>query len=316
MDMDVNLTRPDSFVLLGLTTNSFIQRLLFVLFSLIYTCSFLSNLGLILLIRTFHHLHTPMYFFLSHLSFVDLCYSSTITPKVLADFISDTKSISFIGCAAQMFSFAVFVISESYLVTAMAYDRFVAICQPLVYHSIMNKHKCWTMVSGAYIISFLAAVSHTITIFYFPLCGSHSINHYFCDIPPLLKLMCTYSYLRKLVMFVVSLFMWLACVPIILMSYVSIISTVLGISSAEGRSKAFSTCASHLAVVISFYGAAFGIYLQPILGLSWDNASKVFSIFYTVVSPLINPLIYSFKNAEVKKAITTLLCFDQILRHS
>ncbi|XP_068129264.1 olfactory receptor 5G9-like [Hyperolius riggenbachi] len=312
----MNLTRPDSFVLVGLTTNPFIQRLLFVLFSLIYTCSFLSNLGLILLIRTFHHLHTPMYFFLSHLSFVDLCYSSTITPKVLADFISDTKSISFIGCAAQMFSFAVFVISESFLVTAMAYDRYVAICQPLVYHSIMTKRKCWELVSGAYIISFLAAITHTITIFSFPLCGSYHINHYFCDIPPLLKFICTFSYFRKLVVFVVFFAMWLACVPIISMSYVSIISTVLGMSSAEGRSKAFSTCASHLAVVTCFYGAAFGIYLQPILGLGSDSTGKIFSIFYTVVSPLFNPLIYSFKNAEVKKGIMTLFCFDQVLQHS
>ncbi|XP_068129329.1 olfactory receptor 5G9-like [Hyperolius riggenbachi] len=315
--MDIaNQTRIDDFILLGLTTNPFIQKVLFGVFSIVYACSFLSNLGLILMIRAFSHLHTPMYFFLSHLSFVDLCYSSTITPKMLADLTSNTKSISFIGCAAQMFSFAIFVIAESFLVTIMAYDRYVAICQPLTYHSIMNNSKCWELVFGAYLISFLAAITHTLTVFRFPLCGSNKIDHYYCDIPPLVKLSCAYSYARKLVVFLVAFLMWLTSFPIILMSYISIISTILRINSSKGRSKAFSTCASHLAVVLSFYSTTIGIYLRPILGLSSNSVDKLFSICYTVVWPLFNPLIYSLKNMDIKRALKTAFCLDQVPGHS
>nr|DBA30209.1 TPA: hypothetical protein GDO54_006222 [Pyxicephalus adspersus] len=252
-----------------------------------------------------------MYFFLSHLSFIDLCYSSTITPKMLSNFVSEKKSISFVACASQMFLFAMFATSESFLVTAMAYDRYVAICQPLVYHSTMNKHTCWGLVFGAYLCSFLASITHTITIFKFPLCGSNKINHFYCDIPPLLKLTCVYSYARKLVVFSLCFVMGIVSLLVILMSYVSIYCTILGINSKEGRSKAFSTCASHLIVVISFYSTVFGIYLRPSLGLSSDSTDKVFSIFYTVVSPLLNPLVYSFKNAEVKKAIMKILHLNQ-----
>ncbi|XP_040197647.1 olfactory receptor 154-like [Rana temporaria] len=311
----LNQTTFDDFILLGLTSNRFIESVLFVCFLIIYTCSFLSNLGMIILISAYHYLQAPMYFFLSHLSFIDLFYSSTITPKMLSDFISDKKSISFKACASQMFLFAMFATSESFLVTAMAYDRYVAICQPLLYHSTMNKHTCWGLVYGAYISSFLASITHTITIFKFPLCGSNKINHFYCDIPPLLKLTCVYSYTRKLVVFLLSLVMGVVTFVVILMSYTSIICTILGINSTEGRSKAFSTCASHLTVVISFYSTVFGIYFRPSLGLSSDSIDKVFSIFYTVASPLLNPLIYSFKNAEVKRAIMNALHSRKALLH-
>ncbi|KAM5171848.1 olfactory receptor 5G26-like [Mantella aurantiaca] len=294
----LNETSIVDFILLGLNDDHFIQSLLFVFFFIIYTCSLLSNLGMIILISAFHYLQAPMYFFLSHLSFIDLCYSSTITPRMLSDFMSEKKSISFNACAIQMFLFAMFATSESLLVTAMAYDRYVAICQPLLYHNIMNKFKCWRLVYGAYISSFLASTTHTVTIFKFPLCGPNKINHFYCDIPPLLKMTCAYSYSRKLVVFLLSFVMGVLSFLVILMSYVFIICTIVGISSKEGRSKAFSTCASHLTVVISFYSTVFGIYFRPSLGLNSDSIDKVFSIFYTVASPLLNPLIYSLKNAE------------------
>ncbi|XP_075715646.1 olfactory receptor 5G9-like [Rhinoderma darwinii] len=312
----VNHTSMAHFILLGLTKDHSLQLLLFVLFLIIYACSFLSNFCLIVLIMVNHHLHSPMYFFLSHLSFVDLCYSSTITPKMLADFTSESKSISFIACATQMFSFAMFATSESFLVTAMAYDRYVAICQPLVYHSIMNKSMCWGLVSGTYFSSFLASVTHTITVFKFPLCGSNKINHFYCDIPPLLKLTCVHAYIRKLVVFLMALVMGVVSFFVILMSYVLIIYNILRIHSTDGRRKAFSTCASHLTVVISFYSTVFGIYFRPSLGLNSDNKDKVFSIIYTVASPLLNPIIYSFKNAEVKRAVINILGRNKVLAHT
>ncbi|XP_073510876.1 olfactory receptor 5G9-like [Phyllobates terribilis] len=311
----VNHTAFTQFILIGLTKEPGLQLLLFILFLIVYACSFLSNLCLMILIVMNHHLHTPMYFFLSHLSFVDLCYSSTITPKMLADFTSESKSISFLGCATQMFTFAMFATSESFLVTSMAYDRYVAICQPLAYHSIMNKSTCWALVSGTYFSSFLASITHTITVFKFPLCGSNEINHFYCDIPPLLKLTCVYAYIRKLVVFLMAFIMGVVSFIVILMSYVLIIYNILGINSAEGRHKAFSTCASHLFVVISFYSTVFGIYFRPSLGLNLDSIDKVFSIFYTVASPLLNPIIYSFKNAEVKRAVKNILAV-KVLVHT
>lgn len=312
----VNHTSFAHFILLGLTKNHVLQVLLFVLFLITYACSFLSNLYLIVLIMMDHHLHTPMYFFLSHLSFVDLCYSSTITPRMLADLTSETKSISSLACATQMFSFAMFATSESLLVTSMAYDRYVAICQPLAYHIIMNNSMCWGLVSGTYFSSFLASVIHTITIFNFPLCGSNEINHFYCDIPPLLKLTCVHAYLRKLIVFSMALVMGVASFFVILMSFVLIIYNILGIHSADGRCKAFSTCASHLTVVISFYSTVFGIYFRPSLGLNSDGIDKIFSLFYTVVSPLLNPIIYSFKNAEVKRAVMNILGINNVLSHA
>ncbi|XP_069819760.1 olfactory receptor 5G26-like [Dendropsophus ebraccatus] len=303
----VNDTTIAHFILLGLTKDYGLQSVLFVLFLIIYVCSFLSNFFLMVLISVSHNLYTPMYFFLSHLSFVDLCYSSTITPKMLVDLTSETKSIPSLGCAVQMFAFAMFATSESFLVTSMAYDRYVAICQPLRYHSIMSKSTCWGLVSGTYFSSFLASVSHTITVFEFPLCGSNEINHFYCDIPPLLKLTCAHSYIRKIVVLSMALIMGVVSFFVILMSYVLIIYNILGIHSKAGQHKAFSTCASHLTVVISFYSTVFGIYFRPSLGLNSDSVDKIFSIFYTVASPLLNPIIYSFKNAEIKRAVINIL---------
>lgn len=299
----------------GLSTDHFIQFLLFALFLIIYVCSFACNLCMILLIRMMHHLHSPMYFFLSHLSFVDLCFSSSITPRMLADFTSKSKSIPSMACATQMFCFSVFAASESLLVSAMAYDRYVAICRPLVYHSIMNKTMCWGLAFVAYVCSFLASI--TITLLVFPLCGSNTIiNHFYCDIPPLLKLTCGHSQIRKYFVIAITRAIGSTCFLVILLSYVYILHTILGIHSKDGRSKAFSTCASHLTVVITFYTTALGNYFRPSIGLNADNIGKIFSIFYTVTPALFNPLIYSFKNSEVKSAAVKIFLLDQVQKPS
>ncbi|KAM4675821.1 olfactory receptor 5G26-like [Discoglossus pictus] len=295
------------FILTGLSADLTIQLYLFVFFFTVYVFSVLGNFGMITLIRIAPHLHTPMYFFLTHLSIVDLCYSSTITPKMLADFLSAKKLISLIACAIQMSLFSMFATSECCLVTAMAYDRYLAICQPLHYHLIMNKNLCWQLVISAYFSSFMASVAHTTAIFSLPLCGSSTINHFYCDIPPLLKLTCKHSTIRKSIVFSFALIMGVCSLSVILTSYVSIISTILRIQSAKGRHKAFSTCASHLTVVVLFYSTVFCIYFRPSLGLDLESMDKIFSLFYTVVSPLLNPLIYSLRNIEVKRALMKVL---------
>ncbi|XP_018106948.1 olfactory receptor 998 [Xenopus laevis] len=310
-----NKTTLDDFILTGLSTKHSIEFPLFMLFLVIYVFSFLSNISMTLLIGAVPKLHTPMYFFLSHLSLIDMCYSSTILPKMLSDFLTKQKYISFRACATQMFFFAMFATSECFMVTAMAYDRYVAICQPLLYHINMNNTFCWLLVIGSYMSSLVASVTHTVAIFSFPLCGSHEINHFYCDIPPLLKLICKHSHARKSVIFSLSLAMGIVSLFIILTSYVYIISTILGIQSTHGRSKAFSTCASHLTVVILFYSSVFCIYFSPSLGLELGNIDKFFSIFYSVASPLLNPLIYSFKNTEVKNALKHFLILNIKMKH-
>ncbi|XP_056425752.1 olfactory receptor 9Q2-like [Hyla sarda] len=311
----MNQTTIVTFYMTGLTSDPLSQILLFALFLVIYLCSFVCNLCMMLLIRMTHHLHSPMYFFLSNLSLIDLCFSSSIIPRMLADFISKTKPIASIACATQMFCFSLFAASESLLVSAMAYDRYVAICRPLVYHSIMVKTMCWGLTLGAYVCSFLASI--TITLLVFPLCGSNTvINHFYCDIPPLLKLTCGHSQIRKYVVIVLTRAIGSACFLVILFSYVYIVHTILGIHSKNGRTKAFSTCASHLAVVVTFYTTSLGNYFRPETGLNADNIGKVFSIFYTVTPPLLNPLIYSFKNTEVKSAVLKFFLLGQIQKHS
>ncbi|KAG8441069.1 hypothetical protein GDO86_006710 [Hymenochirus boettgeri] len=301
-----NQTILVDFMLSSLSTHHFTQLFLFIIFLLVYLFSFVCNLSMICLIWEVPRLHAPMYFFLSHLSLIDLCYSSTIIPKMLSDFLSEKKCISFYSCATQMFFFATFATAECFMVTSMAYDRYMAICQPLVYHISMNTRFCWWLVTGVYISSLVASLVHTITVFHFPLCGSNIINHFYCDIPPLLKLACRYTQIRKFVVFFLSVVMGIVSLVVILSSYIYIISTIIRMKS-QGRSKAFSTCTSHLAVVVLFYTTVFCVYFRPSLGLDLGDIDKLFSIFYTVVSPLLNPLIYSFKNMEVKRALNHFL---------
>ncbi|XP_078509451.1 olfactory receptor 5AP2-like [Lissotriton helveticus] len=300
-----NLSSVNEFIFLGLTDEPKLYVILFVLFLIIYAITLTGNIGITILINIDPTLQTPMYFFLSNLSCVDLCYSSAITPKMLAGLISNAKSISFNECAVQLFCFSLCGTSECLLLAAMAYDRYVAICNPLLYPVLINQRTCKWLVSAAYCGSALNAVVQTTLTFNLSFCRSNVINHFFCDMPPLLKLSCTDTYSNELVIFIISFSFGIGSCSIILISYAFIISTILSIKSEEGRKKSFSTCASHIAVVSLFYGTIFSMYLRPNSSNSVMQ-DKVTSIFYTVVNPMLNPLIYSLRNQDVKRALKKL----------
>ncbi|KFQ85331.1 Olfactory receptor 1044, partial [Phoenicopterus ruber ruber] len=294
-----NHTDVHEFVLLGLTTRPDLQVPLFLAFLATYTVTLLGNFGIIVLIRTDLHLHTPMYYFLGHLAFVDICYSSIILPKMLVQMLTEEKTISFSGCAAQLCCFIVFGVTECLLLAVMAYDRYVAICKPLLYPTIMCGWRCRWLVAGSYAVGVLHAVMHTAYIFTFSFCRSNVINHYFCDIAPLLALSCSATHSSEVVVLALVSINCLSTMTIIFVSYAYILPTILRIRSAEGRRKAFSTCASHLTVVTMFYGAILFMYLRPSSAYALDE-NKMATLFYTIMTPTLNPLIYSLRNREVK----------------
>ncbi|NWJ06837.1 O1038 protein, partial [Crypturellus undulatus] len=299
---DRNHTRVTEFIFIGFTSHPGLQILLFLVFLLIYMVTLLGNLGIILLIRLDSKLHTPMYFFLSHLAFVDLCYSSTITPKLLANFLVERKSISHHACAAQLCFFLTFMITECFLLAGMAYDRSVAICNPFNYTVIMSQRVCIQLVAGPYLYGFCVALFHTIVTFRLDFCASNIINHFYCDDLPLLALSCSSTYTKEMLIFAFASFTMISSLLVVLISYLHILAIVLKIHSAQGRQKALSTCASHLTAVMIFYGTLIFMYLQPSSSHSLDR-DKVASLFYTVMIPMLNPLIYSLRNKEVKAAL-------------
>ncbi|XP_029431436.1 olfactory receptor 1020-like [Rhinatrema bivittatum] len=300
-----NDTSLRDFVLLGFTSAPHLQVVLFVGFLLIYLTTLLGNLGIILVIQTDSHLHTPMYFFLANLAFVDLWYSSVTAPKMLINFLSQDKSISYIGCATQIFLFVTLGCTESLLLAAMAYDRYVAICKPLYYAVIMTRTFCSQMVAGSYIGGVLYSALQTGFTFRLSFCASHEIDHFFCDIPTLLKLSCTNTYINDVVLPTLVVIVIFISVLVILFSYIYILATILRISSTEGRRKAFSTCASHFICVTLFYGTIIFKYVLPssIYSLEQDRAV---SVIYAQVIPMLNPLIYSLRNKEVKAAVSKI----------
>ncbi|KAM4796051.1 olfactory receptor 5G25-like [Rhinophrynus dorsalis] len=243
-----------------------------------------------------------MYFFLSNLSFSDLCYSTVVTPKMLYDMFSDRKAITFIGCALQLYFFAVFASTECYILSTMAYDRYVAICHPLLYTVIMNRRTCIYLVSGVYVSGALTAGIHASCTLSLSFCGPNIINHFYCDIPPLMELSCSDTYTNKTIIFIIVFFLGLISMLITVASYVYIFFTVLKIRSSDGKRKAFSTCTSHLLCVSLFYGTVFFMYLRPASSYSVSQ-DKVVSVFYTVVIPMMNPIIYSLRNAEIMGAV-------------
>ncbi|XP_029431446.1 olfactory receptor 1019-like [Rhinatrema bivittatum] len=297
-----NHTLVTEFLLLGFTNDSQLQFVLFVVFLMIYLMTLLGNFGIILLIQLDPRLHTPMYFFLCNLSFVDLCCSSAITPKILVNFLSENKAISYLGCAAQLYFFLAFACTDNFLLAAMAYDRYVAICNPLLYPVLMTRKVCTQLASIVYIAGFLYSILQTGNTFRLSFCRSNVINHFFCDIPPLLKLSCMDTYLNEIVLNTFAVLISLPSILVILISYTSILSNVLRIRSAEGRRKAFSTCASHFVSVTLFYGSALFMYLRPSSAYSLKQ-DRIISVFYTVVIPMLNPLIYCLRNQEVKAAL-------------
>ncbi|XP_051847185.1 olfactory receptor 8D4 [Antechinus flavipes] len=300
-----NQSEVTVFILVGLTDEPELQLPLFFMFLGIYVVTVVGNLGMIILIRLSSHLHTPMYYFLSSLSILDVCYSSVITPQMLVGFLFRDKTISYTRCMTQLFFFCIFVISECYMLAAMAYDRYVAICSPLLYNIIMSPRTCSLLVLAVFSVGFTDAVIHTGCILRLPFCGSNVISHYFCDIVPLIRLSCSSTYLDELLIFIIGGFNMVATSLTIIISYAFILSSILRINSKEGRSKAFSTCSSHLMAVTVFYGSLMFMYLKPASNSKLAQ-EKVSSVFYTTVIPMLNPLIYSLRNKEVKNALRKL----------
>ncbi|XP_017500285.3 olfactory receptor 8B3-like [Manis javanica] len=294
------------FILVGLTDQPDLQLPLFFLFLVMYMVTALGNLGMLTLIGLNSHLHTPMYFFLFNLSFIDLCYCMVFTPKMLMNFLSKKKIISYMGCMAQLYFFCFFAISECYVLTSMAYDRYVAICNPLLYNAAMSPKVCSSLMLGSYLVAFSGSMAHTGCLLRLTFCDANTINHYFCDILPVLQLSCTSTYINELVVFIVAGSNIVVPSLTIFVSYGFILSSILHISSTEGRSKAFSTCSSHIIAVSLFFGSCAFMYLQPSSAGSMD-VGKISSVFYTNVVPMMNPLIYSLRNKDVKLALRKTL---------
>ncbi|XP_036859897.2 olfactory receptor 8S1-like [Manis javanica] len=288
------------FILLGLSADPRIQALLFVLFLVIYLLTVMGNLTMLLVIRTDSHLHTPMYFFLSHLSLLYLCYSSITVPKLLENLLSQKKTISVGGCLAQVFFVFDTGGTEGCLLSVMAYDRYVAICHPLFYAQVMSKQVCMRLVCSSWVLSILDAFINILPAMNLDFCKDQSIPHYSCELPSLFPLSCSDVSISFIILLCSSLLHGLGTFFLIVFSYALIVSTILSMSSSSGRGKAFSTCSSHLTAVLLFYGSFFIRYLMPTSG---SPLELITSVQYSVVTPLLNPLIYSLKNNEVKAAV-------------
>ncbi|XP_003781359.1 olfactory receptor 4X2-like [Otolemur garnettii] len=299
MDHINNVTE---FIFLGLSPHPGVQRVCVVIFLLLYMAIVLGNLLIVLTVMTSRSLGSPMYFFLSYLSFVEICYSSTTAPKLISDLLAERKTISLWGCMTQLFFIHFFGGTEIFLLTVMAYDRYVAICKPLNYTTIMNRQVCAVLVGLAWVGGFVHSFAQVLVILHLPFCGPNVIDHYFCDLLPLLKLVCSDTFLFGLLIVANGGTLSVISCVVLLGSYVVILFH-LRIRSSEGRRKALSTCGSHVTVVILFFGPCIFIYLRPSATLAVD---KMVAVFYTVVTLLLNPFIYSLRNAEVKKAMKRL----------
>ncbi|XP_049635800.1 putative olfactory receptor 5AK3 [Suncus etruscus] len=301
MEMN-NGTEVTEFILLGFAAQHKYWHILFIVFLIIYVVTLVGNIGMILLIRFASSLKTPMYFFLQHLAFVDLCYSSAITPKMLQNFVQTDHSISFVECVAQTLIYATFATSDCYILAVMAVDRYMAICNPLRYPIVMTQRVCIQFLIGSYIMGFLNASVNTSFMFSLSFCRSNKINHFFCDEPPILALSCSSIDLNILLLTVFVGFNLTFTILVVIFSYIYILAAILKISSAEGRKKAFSTCASHLTAVTIFYGTLSYMYLHHGT-IETQEQEKMASIFYGIIIPMLNPLIYSLRNQDVKEAI-------------
>ncbi|XP_027716567.1 olfactory receptor 5B2-like [Vombatus ursinus] len=296
-----NRSQVNEFILTGLTDVPELQVPLFIIFTLIYLITLIGNLGIVALISSESCLHTPMYFFLSNLSLADFGYSSAVTPKVMAGLLTGDKVISYNGCATQFYFVASFISTENFLLASMAYDRHAAICKPLYYTTTMTSTVCAHLASGAYIYGFLASSIVMGSMFNLSFCRSNIVHHFFCDIPPLLVLSCSDTHITELIVFILGSLNTFFPFLFIFTSYLLIFITILKIHSTEGRQKAFSTCASHLTAVSIFYGTIFFMYFQPSSSHSMDT-DKIVSVFYTMIIPMMNPLVYSLRNEDVNDA--------------
>ncbi|XP_057634263.1 olfactory receptor 508-like [Chionomys nivalis] len=301
-----NYSVVTEFILVGLTEDATIRAILFVVFLIIYSITLMGNVSIIMLIRGSSQLHTPMYLFLSHLAFVDIGYSSSVTPVMLSGFLTKETFILATGCVAQLCSVVTFGSAECFLLAAMAYDRYVAICSPLLYSTQMSSTVCTLLVAASYVGGCVNAWMFTGCLLNLSFCGPNKVNHFFCDYSPLLKLSCSHDFSSEVIPAVSSGSIIVVTVFIIALSYVYILVSILKMHSPEGRQKAFSTCTSHLTAVTLFYGTITFIYVMPKSSYSTDQ-NKVVSVFYTVVIPMLNPLIYSLRNKDVKEAMKKLV---------
>ncbi|XP_075062776.1 olfactory receptor 4E2-like [Mixophyes fleayi] len=298
-----NATEVTEFVFLVFSFPPSLQYAVFSLFLLLYTLLLCGNIVIMLTIRADYRLHNPMYFFLGKLSFIDLCYSSVTVPKMLVDFLSDRKSISFNGCITQLYFLHFFGCAECFLFTAMAYDRYVAICKPLQYSSIMSKQLCLWMVAVTWTIGFVHSNIQTTLTMGLPFCDPNEINSFVCDVPPLIRLACTDTNMIDAMIVSNSGIVALGCFLTVLISYIGIGKVIFKIRNVEGRRKAFSTCSSHLTVVTLFFGPCVFIYMRPSKTFQDD---ELVTVFYTVIAPMLNPIIYTLRNEEIKTSIKNL----------
>ncbi|XP_026235360.2 olfactory receptor 5D13-like [Urocitellus parryii] len=298
---EANKTSEVTFILLGFSEYPDLQVPLFLVFLIIYTVTVVGNLGMILTIRISPKLHTPMYFFLSHLSFIDFCYSTTVTPKLLENLVVEDRTISFAGCITQFFWACIFVVAETFMLAVMAYDRFVAVCHPLLYTVIMSQKLCASLVAGTYTWGIVSSVTLTYFVLALSFCGSNIMNNFVCEHSAIVSVSCSDSSVSQMLCFVIAIFDEVSSLCIILSTYIFIFVTVMKMPSTGGRQKAFSTCASHLTAITIFHGTVLFLYCVPNSKNSWLIV-KVGSVFYTVVIPMLNPLIYSLRNKDVKES--------------
>uniref|UniRef100_A0A8D0B3L2 Olfactory receptor n=1 Tax=Salvator merianae TaxID=96440 RepID=A0A8D0B3L2_SALMN len=301
-----NETIIDEFIFLGFSNHPDLYVLFFLVFLVIYAVTLVGNVMILTLIRTELTLHTPMYYFLSNLSFLDICYTSATVPVMLVNFFRSRKTISYTGCVAQLFFLITCAGTECVLLAVMAYDRYVAICSPLHYVSIMSKKACIKMAGFSWLCGFTNSLVHTLLTLSLAICKSNKLNHFFCDVPLLLKLSCSDTSVNETVLHLASALIGLSPCLFILVSYIRIIMAILKINSSKGRVKAFSTCASHLIVVVIFYGTSNFNYNRPSSGYSLDVDTLVSSLF-CIVTPMLNPIIYSLRNKVVKAALIKMI---------
>ncbi|XP_045847376.1 olfactory receptor-like protein OLF4 [Meles meles] len=297
-----NDSQISGLILLGLSNKPELQPLIFGLFFSMYLVTILGNLLIILAVSSDSHLHTPMYFFLANLSFVDICFTSTTVPKLLMNIQTQNKVITYEGCLSQMFFFILFAGLDFLLLTVMSYDRFVAICHPLHYTVTMNPQVCGLLVLVCWIISILNSLSETLMVLRLSFCTVMEIPHFFCELNQMIQLACSNTFLNNMMVFFAAVLLGGASLAGVLYSYSKIISSICGISSAQGKYKAFSTCACHLSVVSLFYCTSLGVYLSSAAPQS-SHTSAVASVMYTVVTPMLNPFIYSLRNKDIKRAL-------------
>nr|XP_027776007.1 olfactory receptor 10T2 [Marmota flaviventris] len=303
------------FVLVGFSSLGELQLLLFVIFLLLYLTILVANVTIMAVIRVSRTLHSPMYGFLFILSFSESCYTLVIIPQLLAHLLLATKTISFVACATQLFFFLGFACTNCFLIAVMGYDRYVAICHPLRYLLIMNRRLGLGLVSLSGVTGFFIALVATNLICDMPFCGPNRVNHYFCDMAPVIKLACTDTQVKELALFSLSILVIMVPFLLILISYGFIVNTILKIPSADGKRKAFATCVSHLTVVFVHYGCASIIYLRP-KSKSASDKDQLVAVSYTVVTPLLNPLVYSLRNQEVKSALKRVLTMPKATKMS